>query len=149
MPKPLSSLAHLELVSAMIYTFRLPFLSLSMKERKCGYCMHYVGAVPKGNWSYGTMELTALFSLMTVSTNWLRILKTTSLRSSCGLLSIRTRPPVRIVSASEPSVQGRPRGTSERRCFHIPPTSHDLPKRTGASENQISHNHDIYLESAS
>ena len=93
-PKPLSSLAHPELVSAIIYTFRLTLLSLSMKERQCGYCMHYVGAVLKRNRSYGTMELTALFSLMTVSTKWLRIFKTTSLRSSCGLLSIRTRPPM-------------------------------------------------------
>jgi hypothetical protein len=83
--------AHPELVSVIIYTFRLPLLSLSTKERQCDYCMHYVGAVPKRNRSYGTMELTALFSLMTVFTKWLRIFKTTSLRSSCGLLSIRTR----------------------------------------------------------
>ena len=73
--------------------FQDALLPLSIKARLCGYCMHYVGAVPKGNRSYGAMELPVLFSLMTVSTKWLRIFKTMSLRSSCGPLLILTRPP--------------------------------------------------------
>jgi hypothetical protein len=44
-----------------------------MKARVCVCCICYVDAVPKRNRSYGAMELSVIFLLTMVSTQWPRI----------------------------------------------------------------------------
>ena len=67
-------------------------LLIMIKARVCLYCIYYVGVAPKGNRSYGTMDLRVIFLLMMVFTKWPRIFTSTNLRSSYGPWSTLTRP---------------------------------------------------------